>query len=133
VEWSITVHAQRGYNTTGMEWINAQERTATLGRQLFRSLKAAQQQEPPELTDLGSPATEKFTRRTVVVYKSESADRHLGNGQDWTREGREFVERAHKVRTISYCIRNRKVGVKRTFFKNSPNTLIANDIEFDAS
>jgi hypothetical protein len=102
-EWSITVHAQRGYNTASVEWINAQERTATLGRQLFRGLKAAQQQEPPELTYLGPPATEKFTRRIVVAYKSKSANRHRGNGQDWAREGREFVERVHKTSTILDC------------------------------
>ncbi|XHR28079.1 MAG: hypothetical protein ACFUZC_19385 [Chthoniobacteraceae bacterium] len=50
-----------------MEWIAAQERPATLACQLFGGLKASQQQQPPELTDLGSPATEKLARRIALA------------------------------------------------------------------
>jgi hypothetical protein len=79
-EGSITFHAQRGYNATRVEWIDAQERTETLGCQLFCGLKAAQQQQPPEFTDLGSPATEKLACRIVLAYESTRADPRLRQG-----------------------------------------------------
>jgi hypothetical protein len=105
-----------------MEWIDAQERTATLGCQLFGGLKAAQQQQSPEVTDLGSPATKKFACRTVLAYECACAGRRLRHEQDRAREGREFVERVHKLESPFSALIRLSLPLVAGFSR--PNTLL---------